>query len=117
MSEASVIHMSSLGNEGAPDVAIPLTADDEIESTRRRNPLRVILDLSLTQLLAFICGILALIIIGLAISTGYALITDSNQHARINNQDTRISNLGNRANELQQQINSLENRVATLENK
>lgn len=107
MSDVSFIHMSSLGNRGAADVTIPLTPGEESEH-HRRNPWRCILDLSITQMLAFICGIMAFVIIGLALTVGFALTADSNQKTHINQQGIQI-------NEMNSRLDNLESRIATLE--
>lgn len=106
MSEAAVSHirMASSANKGAPDLAVPLS----LEHDHRRSPWRAVLDLSLTQMLAFVCAIMASVIIMLGIVATFALITDSNQRTRLNQQGTQI-------NELQIRVDTLTDRVTTLE--
>jgi hypothetical protein len=106
--DASYIRMASHGSTGEPDVAIPL--NPEHDNIHRRSPWRIVLDLSLTQMLAFICSIMAFVIIGLSIVTGYALFNDTNQH-------TRIDQLSNRVNEQQVTIDTLTTRVTNLEHR
>lgn len=95
MSEAiSQIWMSTTPHKGnaTPSRAIPLSPEHD----KHRGPLHFILDLTVTQMLAFLCAILAAVVIGLVFVAGYALINDSNQKQQISNLNTRVNQLDSR---------------------
>jgi outer membrane murein-binding lipoprotein Lpp len=66
-------------------------------------------------MLAFLCAIMALVILGLVFVAGYALVNDSNQRTTISNLNNRVNQLDTRVDQLDSQVIQLDNRVRLLE--